>query len=499
MKILLLNENPMVSRLINLSAQKMSYEVTEATAYSDELGTYDMIIVDNDTEVDLKALKEKCNQLVFLAPRDKDYNVEAQILHKPFLPTDFLNLFGTKATNFDNSIAVEAIDESDSYKDLELNLDDLELNLDDLPDDNKTENELSLESLSLDEEEQALAKETQKNKEDKLEDLNLDESLNSNEDLNEEKNEILDEVQVENQSEIESEIEKDSVEKEIKTFDESEENLEQDSQETTAEEEIKESEENKEELKENIEDNQELKEDLADTALENQEEIAQISETKEEEKQDEISEEEAFSVEEQEKQIDFNDLPQDAEFLGQEKESSEEEDFLPFIEDEISKPKDEINDDLTAQEQIKEELAELAELDDAEDGSKVLEEFKDEPILNLNDEKLGISDQELVIPSLESNDFDSLKESEIQKALGEEVSQEETNDIGQNQEDLLDESSSVQTNETQMQKGDEIVNELSHSIAQTIASSIKDDTLKAALKGMNMNINIKISFEEDKN
>ncbi|MCW1539152.1 hypothetical protein OLR71_03880, partial [Campylobacter jejuni] len=28
-------------------------------------------------------------------------------------------------------------------------------------------------------------------------------------------------------------------------------------------------------------------------------------------------------------------------------------------------------------------------------------------------------------------------------------------------------------------------------------SSIKDDTLKAALKGMNMNININISFKED--
>ncbi|EGK8091760.1 hypothetical protein IO418_000229, partial [Campylobacter lari] len=45
---------------------------------------------------------------------------------------------------------------------------------------------------------------------------------------------------------------------------------------------------------------------------------------------------------------------------------------------------------------------------------------------------------------------------------------------------------------------DEMVNELSKSIAQTITSSITDDTLKAALKGMKMNININISFDEDK-
>ncbi|ELL3203148.1 hypothetical protein QHF54_001750, partial [Campylobacter jejuni] len=44
---------------------------------------------------------------------------------------------------------------------------------------------------------------------------------------------------------------------------------------------------------------------------------------------------------------------------------------------------------------------------------------------------------------------------------------------------------------------EEIVNELSQSIAGAITSSIKDDTLKAALKGMNMNININISFKED--
>lgn len=39
-------------------------------------------------------------------------------------------------------------------------------------------------------------------------------------------------------------------------------------------------------------------------------------------------------VEEQERKIDFDDIPEDAEFLGQRKEEDEAvEDFLPVVED----------------------------------------------------------------------------------------------------------------------------------------------------------------------
>ncbi|MCH5336942.1 MAG: hypothetical protein J1D99_05955, partial [Campylobacter sp.] len=205
-----------------------------------------------------------------------------------------------------------------------------------------------------------------------------------------------------------------------------------------------------------------------------------------------------------------DDLPQDAEFLGQEKEEPEGEDFLPLVEEELLKTDDELDTDLSTQEQIKEELAELDELDkipmDHEHGNKVLEEFKDEPILN--EEELGISDEEVDVPDLEvnsqANDFDDLKESEIQRALGEEVSVEEEEvkadePLEQNLESETSEELEVQTAQVQnSNNNEEIVNEISQSIAQSITSSIKDDTLKAALKGMNMNINIKISFDENK-
>ena len=44
----------------------------------------------------------------------------------------------------------------------------------------------------------------------------------------------------------------------------------------------------------------------------------------------------------------------------------------------------------------------------------------------------------------------------------------------------------------------EVIDELSKGISGAITSSIKDDALKAALKGMNMHIDINIKFDEDK-
>ncbi|ECO3105268.1 highly acidic protein, partial [Campylobacter jejuni] len=105
MKILLLNENPVVSRLVSLSAKKMSYDFEELNAYSENLGNYDVIVVDSDTPAPLKILKEKCDRLIFLAPRNQNVeDIDAQILQKPFLPTDFLNLLNNKDANKHTSI-----------------------------------------------------------------------------------------------------------------------------------------------------------------------------------------------------------------------------------------------------------------------------------------------------------------------------------------------------------------------------------------------------------
>ncbi|MBX1886503.1 hypothetical protein I9P32_05880, partial [Campylobacter peloridis] len=90
----------------------------------------------------------------------------------------------------------------------------------------------------------------------------------------------------------------------------------------------------------------------------------------------------------------------------------------------------------------------------------------------------------------DKDEFANLNENDIKLALGEEIVNEEKNTIN------LIEKDEYAIDETQTNQEDEMVNELSKSIAQTITSSITDDTLKAALKGMKMNININISFDE---
>ncbi|EAH9285335.1 hypothetical protein EXP21_07495, partial [Campylobacter upsaliensis] len=196
-------------------------------------------------------------------------------------------------------------------------------------------------------------------------------------------------------------------------------------------------------------------------------------------------------VEEQESEVSFDDLPEDAEFLGQEKEQSvEAEETLPVVEE--NEQEETQNEPLSTEEQIKEELAQLDELDmdiNQEDGVKVLEEFKDEPVLD--DEVLGVSDEELVVPNVELDEFANLKERDIKQALGEEVNLEEEQTTKETEIQNDFEKQGLKISQ------DELMGELSQGISKAISASIKDDTLKAALKGMNMNINIKISFDEE--
>ncbi|EKL5183041.1 hypothetical protein ACVWUM_000019 [Campylobacter jejuni] len=434
MKILLLNENPVVSRLVSLSAKKMSYDFEELNAYSENLGNYDVIVVDSDTPAPLKILKEKCDRLIFLAPRNQNVeDIDAQILQKPFLPTDFLNLLNNKDANKHTSIDLPMLSNDENpYADISLDLDNL--NLDDLPDENSLDiNSEGMEDLSFD---------------DDAQDDNANKTLETQ---NLEHETIKEQTQEDTQIDLDLTLEDGESEKEDL------------SQEHTALDTEPSLDELDDKNDEDLEDNKELQANISDF--------------------DDLPE-----VEEQEKEMDFDDLPEDAEFLGQAKynEESEEnlEEFAPVVEEDVQDEIDDFTSNLSTQDQIKEELAQLDELDygiDSDNSSKVLEDFKDEPILD--DKELGTNEEEVVVPNLNISDFDALKESDIQEALGEEI-------LEKNEEPIVSDA-------TKDDNSEEIVNELSQSIAGAITSSIKDDTLKAALKGMNMNININISFKED--
>ncbi|EDC5162106.1 hypothetical protein GAP07_01040 [Campylobacter jejuni] len=438
MKILLLNENPVVSRLVSLSAKKMSYDFEELNAYSENLGNYDVIIVDSDTPAPLKILKEKCDRLIFLAPRNQNIDIDAQILQKPFLPTDFLNLLNNKDVNKHTSIDLPMLSNDENpYADISLDLDNL--NLDDLPDENSLDiNSEGIKDLSFDDD----AQDDNANK--TLETQNL-------EDENLEQETTKEQIQEDTQTDLDLTLEDDESQKE----DLSQEHTVLDTESSLDELDDKND--------EDLEDNKELQANISDF--------------------DDLP-----VVEEQEKEMDFDDLPEDAEFLGQAKDNKESEEileeFAPVVEEDVQDEMDDFTSNLSTQDQIKEELAQLDELDygiDSDNSSKVLEDFKDEPILD--DKELGTNEEEVVVPNLNISDFDALKESDIQEALGEEI-------LEKNEEPIVSDA-------TKDDNSEEIVNELSQSIAGAITSSIKDDTLKAALKGMNMNININISFKED--
>ncbi|EPV5538854.1 hypothetical protein ACV7F3_000202 [Campylobacter jejuni] len=440
MKILLLNENPVVSRLVSLSAKKMSYDFEELNAYSENLGNYDVIVVDSDTPAPLKILKEKCDRLIFLAPRNQNVeDIDAQILQKPFLPTDFLNLLNNKDVNKHTPVDLPMLSNDENpYADISLDLDNL--NLDDLPD----ENSLDINS-------------------DGMEDLSFDDDAQD-----------------------------DNANKTLETQNLEHENLEQEATKEQTQEDIQ------TDLDLTLEDSKSEKEDLSQehTALDAEPSLDELDDKNDEDLEDNKELQANISdfddlpvVEEQEKEMDFDDLPEDAEFLGQAKDNEESEEvleeFAPVVEEDVQDEMDDFTSNLSTQDQIKEELAQLDELDygiDSDNSSKVLEDFKDEPILD--DKELGTNEEEVVVPNLNISDFDTLKESDIQEALGEEI-------LEKNEEPI------VISDVTKDDNSEEIVNELSQSIAGAITSSIKDDTLKAALKGMNMNININISFKED--
>ncbi|EKP8372653.1 highly acidic protein [Campylobacter jejuni] len=547
MKILLLNENPVVSRLVSLSAKKMSYDFEELNAYSENLGNYDVIVVDSDTPAPLKILKEKCDRLIFLAPRNQNVeDIDAQILQKPFLPTDFLNLLNNKDANKHTSIDLPMLSNDENpYADISLDLDNL--NLDDLPDENSLDiNSEGMEDLSFDDdaqddnanktletqnlehdnlEQETIKEQTQEDTQTDL-DLTLEDSESEKEDLSQEHTALdtepsLDELDDKNDEDLEikeddknEEIEKqellndskantlemqeelnesqdDNANKALETQNLEDENLEQETTKEQTQEDIQ------TDLDLTLEDGESEKEDLSQehTALDTEPSLDELDDKNDEDLEDNKELQANISdfddlpvVEEQEKEMDFDDIPEDAEFLGQAKDNEESEEnleeFSPVVEEDVQDEMDDFISNLSTQDQIKEELAQLDELDygiDSDNSSKVLEDFKDEPILD--DTELGTNEEEVVVPNLNISDFDALKESDIQEALGEEI-------VEKNEEPIV-------SNATKDDNSEEIVNELSQSIAGAITSSIKDDTLKAALKGMNMNININISFKED--
>lgn len=92
MKTLLFNKNPIISKLVRMSAQKMEYEFEERLNYASDIDGYDVIIVDDGISADLKVLQGKCKKLIYISSGASANEESRQVLHKPFLPMDLIAL-----------------------------------------------------------------------------------------------------------------------------------------------------------------------------------------------------------------------------------------------------------------------------------------------------------------------------------------------------------------------------------------------------------------------
>jgi len=211
-KILLLNDNPVVNKLVTLSAQKTSDELEVVDSIDKiEGGTYDLLVVDDTMYNDdlFNKLQERITftKSLYICSRDtQDIESFTSTLKKPFLPTDLVELFASLAQGEGDEIQ-EGIEEQSSAEGKPL--EELEP-LDDLNNTINLEIDEELEELDevsfdkrentesiLDDEEAQKVKDLLDETSEELEDLDLEE------DAQEEELELSEELELEDEEELE--------------------------------------------------------------------------------------------------------------------------------------------------------------------------------------------------------------------------------------------------------------------------------------------------------
>lgn len=469
MHLLLLNNNPAVSRLIKLSIDKVGYELDEFEDYGlVPLEHYDLIMVDNEcyNEADLETLCEQssCQYVLYICQRgSKKPEFANMALEKPFLPTDFLILL-EKIKNVLASLkpeeaksVEEEIDLSEEEPELDLqnvaafDIDGIDtFGIDEessLEEDTPLEKEeMMLDALELQDEDDALDLPTfdlDTHEEDDLSLSFLNKEVNNEENDDDEifiseetiaKNSVLHDS-VEKEEEIEevfnatSILDKDEINEVKQLLDESEEeDFDLESAFDVS---------GKESLEEELLDENDGDLLLQETAVKSEEDALDLD--------DSLGHD---SLEEEEKELSFEETPLSVEDI--------EEDML---ESEIVAPEEESV--IPTQEEI---------IDDFED---VIEEKIEEEL------EMAMDDDLKVLSQIGPSDFDSLddlNENAIKRAFGEEV--EEVPEV------------SVKKNEDVAV----IRGEIENTIARSLSGLAQSDILREALKGMR--INISITFDE---
>ena len=127
-KIVIINENPAVSRLATLALDKIGLEYAQIGNAGELDGPCDVLIVDSDSDAKDTNLKQFANKILYLFSKNAPtFEGADRILPKPFLPTEFIAIvedLANKSKEAASEAKTEAQDDEVSVKGFEF-MDDL--------------------------------------------------------------------------------------------------------------------------------------------------------------------------------------------------------------------------------------------------------------------------------------------------------------------------------------------------------------------------------------
>lgn len=503
MKILLLNDNPVVNKLVTLSAQKTSDELEVVESFDNiNEGTYDLLVVDDtlyeDTLFQNLEGKITFTETLYICSKDSENAGEfSRTIKKPFLPTDLVELFSVigKVVTEEEPIDENVLDELEE---------DNAILLDDVVSSDEEE------SVNLDDEEALIDLDSEVST-NELEDT-LEEELSStvldNDDLQEVKD-LLDMTEDE-ESESTDDVETSELDLEEELSQELEEDLSLDDLELAEEdlEEELEIELDDESLEEDLtlglveklgldlDDNELPDEELdkildEDTSTEVDELVLEDAEEELEIELDDESLEEDLSKELDELTLDETlevEKPIEEELNFDEALESEEklEELSEVFEEDLTKELDELilDDELDMEDELS--LADDLELrDDVEEELNIESEIE-KAMSELSQEDLDSEIDENTLVDIVTNEIDSLdtlNARDLKIAIGEDVD-EVAEKINTDSDDSNDDITLAVEKNNEVNTGVESLKKL--------LEVLSDKDIAASMKGMKITINIEL-------
>jgi uncharacterized membrane protein len=506
-KILLLNDNPVVSKLVTLSSQKTSDEL-ECIHSIEEVdgGQYDLLVIDDALYTDglLDDFSSKIDfkkSLFIMAKNSQLPDGFTNTIKKPFLPTDMVELFSflnkeiaespsqemnenifTSAAVSDEEL-LESFDLDDDLEELE-GLDDIldgdELGvLDELDELEGLEDLEGLESLDLGELEELEDL-------DEAHELILDagESLDTHEELMlDDAEELLDENEdfiLDEDEESDGVLDKEELQEVQDLLDDAEED------------ELEAMDEINLDANANADEERSIPQDeLEDTLAEAEDELFGLEDELFEDEEPDAAEEKKAEPEEEE--VDFEDelfgledeLSEDEEQEVEEEKETEPEETMS-LQDELLDLEDEEIDDVELEAKIEEAMSALSE-EDLEEEIELDDEISQLPATDFDDA---------------ADAFASLNQRDLKLAVGEEVEDIALEELvyepelhfEETLESLEDEQDEAQEEALEITEDEEADEEQTQhegvEALKNLLAALSDKKVAASLKGMTISINI---------